>query len=140
MYDGSSGFRLWANANKVKKESISIIDEGKVGLNSLSQDDEQDEDWAMVANVAAAGDWENAETTAEWGLNVWYKYSKKQLTSHLNCNTFTISRRNFCKILGGNQPIYTLRQNDTIRTLVKYNAIFHLVYNNVPFNALSTSI
>ena len=64
MYDGSSGFRLWANANKVKKESISIIDEGKVGINSLSQD----EDWAMAAKVAAAGDWANAETTAEWEL------------------------------------------------------------------------
>ncbi len=38
MYDGSSGFRSWAYANKVKKESISIINEGKVGLNSLSQD------------------------------------------------------------------------------------------------------
>ena len=69
MYDGSSGFRSWANANKVKKESISIIDEGKVGLNSPSQDDDQDEDWAMAANVAAAGDWANAETTAEWGAD-----------------------------------------------------------------------
>jgi hypothetical protein len=53
----------------LKKDSISIIDEGKVGLKSLSQDDEQDEDWAMAANAAAAGDWANAETTAEWGAD-----------------------------------------------------------------------
>ena len=69
MYDGSSGFWSWANANKGKKESISIIDEGKVGLNSLSQDDEQDEDWAMAATAAAAGDCANAETTAEWAAD-----------------------------------------------------------------------
>ena len=41
----------------------------KVGFNSLSQDDEQDEDWAMAANAAAAGDWANAETTAERGAD-----------------------------------------------------------------------
>jgi hypothetical protein len=65
MYDGSSGFRSWANVSKVKKEPVSVRNEEKVDV--ILQAEEKEEDWAKLGAAAAAGDWANAETTAEWG-------------------------------------------------------------------------
>ncbi len=65
MYDGSSGFQSWSNVNKGKKEPVSVRNEEKVDV--ILQAEEKEEDWAKLGAAAAAGDWADAETTAEWG-------------------------------------------------------------------------
>jgi hypothetical protein len=49
----------------VKKEPVSVRNEEKVDM--ILQAEEKEEDWAKLGAAAAAGDWADAETTAEWG-------------------------------------------------------------------------
>jgi len=64
MYDGSSGFRSWANATKEVKVPISILDEGKL---SLSVDPDTLDSGKDKDTEVSTGDWDVLANQVEWG-------------------------------------------------------------------------